>query len=126
MGIRQASKESSQVADARSGTRFRGEEVEPRQGVRPGHIPGSINVYYADVLTPEGTMKSASELKRLFAERHVDLERPVVTSCGSGVTAAILSLALEIAGAKKTALYDGSWSEWSRRADLPITRGETR
>lgn len=114
---------TEQVLDARSPPRFRGEEAEPRPGVRPGHIPGSTNIYYADVLTPEGTMRSPSELKRLFAERNVDLDRPVVTSCGSGVTAAILSLALEIAGAKKTALYDGSWSEWGARADAPIETG---
>jgi thiosulfate/3-mercaptopyruvate sulfurtransferase len=115
--------QAEQVVDARSPSRFRGEEAEPRPGVRPGHIPGSVNVYYADVLTPEGTMRPASELKGLFAERNVDLERPVVTSCGSGVTAAILSLALEIAGAKRTALYDGSWSEWGARADAPIATG---
>ena len=115
--------QAEQVVDARSPSRFRGEEAEPRPGVRPGHIPGSINVYYADVLTPEGTMKSASELKRLFAQRNVDLERPVVTSCGSGVTAAILSLALEVAGARTTALYDGSWSEWGARTDAPIATG---
>jgi thiosulfate/3-mercaptopyruvate sulfurtransferase len=115
--------QAEQVVDARSPSRFRGEEAEPRPGVRPGHIPGSTNVYYADVLTPEGTMRSPSELKRLFAERDIDLERPVVTSCGSGVTAAILSLALDVAGAKKTALYDGSWSEWGARADAPVATG---
>ena len=114
---------SEQVVDARSPSRFRGEEVEPRPGVRPGHIPGSINVYYADVLTPEGTMRPADELRRLFAERDVDLDRPIVTSCGSGVTAALLSLALEVAGAKRTALYDGSWAEWGARADAPIATG---
>ena len=114
---------AEQVVDARSPTRFRGEEPEPRPGVRPGHIPGSSNVYYADVLTPEGTMRSAGELKRLFAERGVDLARPVVTSCGSGVTAAILSLALETAGADKTALYDGSWSEWGARGEAPVETG---
>jgi thiosulfate/3-mercaptopyruvate sulfurtransferase len=114
---------SEQVVDARSPARFRGEEPEPRPGVRPGHMPGSINLYYADVLTPAGTMRSPSELKRLFVDRGIDLERPVVTSCGSGVTAAIISLALDIAGAKKTALYDGSWSEWGARADAPVETG---
>ena len=112
-----------QVVDARSPARFRGEEPEPRPGVRPGHMPGSVNVYYADLLTPEGTMRAPHELKSLFADRGVDLQRPVVTSCGSGVTAAIVSLALNVAGAKETALYDGSWSEWGARADAPVETG---
>jgi thiosulfate/3-mercaptopyruvate sulfurtransferase len=114
---------AEQILDARSPTRFRGEEPEPRAGVKPGHMPGAINLYYADVLTPQGTMRPAAELKRLFAERGVDIERPIVTSCGSGVTAAILSLALDIAGAKQTALYDGSWSEWGAREGAPAETG---
>lgn len=114
---------SEQVLDARSPPRFRGEEKEPRPGVRAGHIPGSANIYYAAVVDPDGTMLPADCLRTLFAGHHIDLERPIVTSCGSGITAAILSLALEIAGAKDTSLYDGSWTEWGGRADAPLSTG---
>jgi thiosulfate/3-mercaptopyruvate sulfurtransferase len=101
-----------QVADARSGTRFRGEEVEPRPGVLPGHMPGAKNVHYASLLNADGTMKPVDELRGVFRDAGIDVLKPVVTSCGSGVTAAILSLALERIGAKDHALYDGSWAEW--------------
>jgi thiosulfate/3-mercaptopyruvate sulfurtransferase len=114
---------AEQVLDARSPTRFRGEEQEPRPGVKPGHMPGAINVYYADVVAADGTMRKPDELRALFAERGADLNKPIVTSCGSGVTAAILSLALDLAGARKTALYDGSWSEWGAREGAPIATG---
>lgn len=112
-----------QIVDARSPARFLGTEPEPRPGVKSGHIPGSLNVYYADLLTPEGTMRDADALKKLFKGRSVDLGNPIVTSCGSGITASLVLLALEIAGAKKTALYDGSWAQWGTRADAPIERG---
>ena len=112
-----------QVLDARSPARFRGEESEPRPGVRRGHIPGSVNVHYARLITPEGTFRPPGELRSIFEGMGVSLERPAVTSCGSGVTAAIVSLALELAGAQKTALYDGSWSEWGARAEAAVQNG---
>lgn len=103
---------SAQIADARSGTRFRGEEPEPRPGVRPGHMPGAHNVHYASLLRPDGTLKDEAALANTFSKAGVDTARPVITSCGSGVTAAILTLALSELGAKDHALYDGSWTEW--------------
>jgi thiosulfate/3-mercaptopyruvate sulfurtransferase len=117
---------AEQIVDARSPGRFRGEEAEPRPGVRPGHIPGAFHLYYADVLTAEGTMRSPEELREIFRARGIDLEGPVVTICGSGVTAAILSLAVEIASGREAALYDGSWSEWCGREDAEIETGGPR
>ena len=112
-----------QVADARSPGRFRGEEPEPRPGVRAGHMPGAKNVHYATLLNPDGTLKSETELAKVFETAGIDVTKPVVTSCGSGVTAAILSLGLTTLNARDHALYDGSWVEWGSATDTPVATG---
>ena len=110
-----------QVIDARSPGRFEGREAEPRPGLRAGHIPASQNLHYRRLLDPEtGTVANAETLRELFAETGLDLSRPVTASCGSGVTAAILALALYLLGYPDTAVYDGSWTEWGSRGDTPI------
>jgi thiosulfate/3-mercaptopyruvate sulfurtransferase len=109
-----------QVLDARGAPRFLAQEPEPRAGVRGGHIPGSANTPYTEFTNQNGTLKSAAELAKIFSGRGIDPAKPVVTTCGSGVTASIVLLGLAVLGAKKTALYDGSWSEWGSRADAPI------
>ncbi|MEO0487722.1 MAG: 3-mercaptopyruvate sulfurtransferase [Pseudomonadota bacterium] len=111
-----------EIVDARPGDRFRGEVEEPREGMRSGHIPGSKNVPFPEVLNPDGTMKDADGLRAAFAG--VDLSKPVITTCGSGVTAAILTLALARIGKTDTALYDGSWSEWGQSPMLTVATGE--
>lgn len=113
----------AEIIDARSAPRFKGEVAEPRPGLRSGHIPGSRNVPFTNVLNPDGTMKSPEDLRAAFAASGVDLSRPVITTCGSGVTAAVLSLALERIGHRNHALYDGSWSEWGMYDDLPVEKG---
>ena len=114
---------TAQVADARSASRFRGEEVEPRPGVRAGHMPGARNVHYASLSKPDGTLKSPDEIADVFAAAGIDLSKPVITSCGSGITAAVLSLGLTLIGARDHALYDGSWTEWGGDADTPVVTG---
>jgi thiosulfate/3-mercaptopyruvate sulfurtransferase len=111
------------IIDARAPARFRGEAPEPREGMRSGHIPGSRNVFYKDLLKPDGTMKPPAALRTVFLDAGVDLQKPAIATCGSGVTAAILSLALERIGKTDHSLYDGSWSEWGMYADLPIATG---
>jgi thiosulfate/3-mercaptopyruvate sulfurtransferase len=110
---------SAQVVDARPANRFLGEAPEPRPGVRSGHMPGALNVPVT-TLIEEGRLISPERIARLFATGGVDVNKPVITSCGSGVTAATLWLALDAIGKEPKALYDGSWSEWGSRDDLPI------
>jgi thiosulfate/3-mercaptopyruvate sulfurtransferase len=113
---------SAQLADARSPTRFRGEEPEPRANVKPGHMPGAHNVRYASLINTDGTLKNKAELKANFEAAGINLANPVITTCGSGVTAAILYLALAELGHDKTSLYDGSWAEWGA-SDQKISIG---
>jgi thiosulfate/3-mercaptopyruvate sulfurtransferase len=109
-----------QIVDARSPGRFRGIEPEPRPGLRAGHIPGSLNLHYLRLIHADGTLAAAQEIATIFAEAGVDLSRPIVTSCGSGVSAAVLNLALARLGRTDAALYDGSWVEWGSRPDTPV------
>ena len=111
------------VVDARATGRFAGTVPEPRAGLRGGHMPGARNVPFTAVLNPDGTMKSPDALRAVFVAAGVDLTKPVITTCGSGVTAAVLDLALTLIGHTDHALYDGSWSEWGARDDLPVAKG---
>lgn len=113
-----------QVLDARSKGRFEGREPEPREGLRGGHMPGSLNLPYGELIEPETqTLKPTEQLRAAFEAAGLDMSRPVVTTCGSGITAGILALGLELAGHKQVAVYDGSWAEWGLPGDTPVDSG---
>ena len=113
-----------EVLDARSPGRFSGREEEPRPGLRKGHVPGSRNVHYRELLNADGTMKSPAELRAVFEAAGIDLHKPAITTCGSGVTAAIINLALERIGKTDHSLYDGSWAEWGAFPTVPVATGD--
>lgn len=112
-----------QIVDARSAARFEGSAAEPRPGLRSGHIPGSRNVPFTSLLNPDGTLKPVAELKQVFAQAKVDPAKPVIASCGSGVTAGVVAFALAMLGHPDAAVYDGSWVEWGGDPALPIETG---
>jgi thiosulfate/3-mercaptopyruvate sulfurtransferase len=112
---------SAQLVDARSAERFSGKAPEPRPGLRAGHMPGSFNVPFAKLVT-NGRLVPRAQIEKAFKESGVDLEQPTITTCGSGITAAILSFALEAVGKEPRGLYDGSWAEWGSRPDVPVER----
>lgn len=112
------------IVDARAASRFRGEAPEPREGLRAGHIPGARSVPFTTLLNDDKTMKSPQETRAIFEAAGVDLSKPVITTCGSGVTAAILALALERMGHTQWSLYDGSWAEWGMFPTVPVATGD--
>lgn len=113
----------SQIVDARPAGRFTGEVAEPRPGLKSGHMPGALNVPATSVFSADGVMKSAAELQSTFELAGVDLSQPIVTTCGSGITASVLALALARLGRARTAVYDGSWTEWGGLDDTPVVKG---
>jgi thiosulfate/3-mercaptopyruvate sulfurtransferase len=119
--IQQMIAERGQILDARSAGRFTGASPEPRPGISPGHMPGATNIPFTE-LVDEGRLKAADQLHQIFTARGVDLKQPITTTCGSGVTAAVVALGLEIAGAHRVSLYDGSWAEYAQHPEAVIEK----
>ena len=123
-GLVEAGSVTRDRVDGRPAARFRGTVPEPRAGLASGHIPGSRNLPHSAVLTPEGRLRPEAELRAAFAGAGIDLDRPVITTCGSGITASVLALALAAIGHRDWSVYDGSWTEWGGRPDTPIATGD--
>ena len=121
-GLQAVIAQGGQILDARSAGRFDGTAPEPRPGLSSGHMPGATSMPFTD-LVKDGALRSSEELQAIFAAKNIDLSRPITTTCGSGVTAAVVSLALEVAGARNVSLYDGSWAEYAQRAEAVIEKG---
>ena len=119
--IQQMIAEHGQILDARSAGRFTGVSPEPRPGISPGHMPGATNIPFTD-LVKDGRLKPADQLREIFAAKGVDVQQPITTTCGSGVTAAVIALGLEIAGADRIGLYDGSWAEYAQHPEAFIEK----
>ena len=120
--IEQLIAQHGQILDARSSGRFSGAAPEPRPGISSGHMPGAVNVPFIE-LVEDGRLKSAEQLRELFDAKGVRIDKPITTTCGSGVTAAVIALGLEIAGAQRVSLYDGSWAEYAQHPRAVIERG---
>lgn len=121
--LRNIDSAKAQVLDARSKGRFEGTEAEPRAGLRGGHIPGSSNLPFNELITDAGTLKDADALKSAFKAADINMKKPVITSCGSGITACVLAFGLHMMGHRDTAVYDGSWTEWALDESLPVEDG---